>query len=455
MVKAAGKKLSRIMNKLFSLLATVVFLSSCSMQHAIQKKAKKHLLNDPALAHAHVGIAIHDPSTNKYTFQHQADKLFVPASNVKIVTAYAALKNLPDFLPSAVWTELDTAILITPMGDPSFLHPDFKKHPLFDRLKLASKPLYMRNDNWNTPAIGNGWSTDDYNEDYQAERNAFPVYGNLIQWFQERSIKENPTTPQDTIDIFIYSNPEINWSVDFGKSSNNFQVKRKEHENFFVLSEGKEKSAIQAVPFITNGLLSGLILLKDSLGKAVQIADEELIQYSKGQSGIIIHSQHRDSLLQKMMYRSDNFYADQSLLMISQLLLSRIDEAAIIQELLKKDLSQLPVKPRWTDGSGLSRYNQFSPSDMIVVLNQLKAEQDWQKIKTIFPKAGQGTLRAISDKREEFIYAKSGSMSGIYCLSGYVFTKKGKWMNFSIMVNNHDSNTSTVRKKVEAFLQSL
>ena len=67
------------------------------MQHAIQKNAKKLLLNDPALAHAHVGIAVHDPSTNKYTYQHQADKLFVPASNVKIVTAYAALKNLPEF----------------------------------------------------------------------------------------------------------------------------------------------------------------------------------------------------------------------------------------------------------------------------------------------------------------------------------------------------------------------
>lgn len=455
MVKASGEKLNKRMTKLFSLLATVVFLSSCSTQHSIQKNAKKLLINDPTFAQAHLGIAVHDPVTNKYSYQYQANKLFIPASNVKIVTAYAALKNLPEFLPSAVWTELDTAILITPMGDPSFLHPDFKKHPLFNRLKLASKPLYMRNDNWNSPAIGNGWSTDDYNEDYQAERNAFPVYGNLIQWFQERSIKENPTTPQDTIDVFIYSNPEINWSVDFGKPSNKFQIKRKEHENFFVLSEGKEKSATQTVPFITNGLLSGLTLLKDSLGKTIHIADEELIKYSKGQSGITISSQSRDSLLQIMMHRSDNFYADQSLLMISQLLLNRMDETAIIQELVKKDLSHLPVKPRWADGSGLSRYNQFSPSDMIFILNQLKAEQDWQKIKTIFPKAGQGTLRALSDKREEFIYAKTGSMSGIYCLSGYVLTKKGKWMNFSIMVNNHASNSSTVRKKIEAFLQSL
>jgi D-alanyl-D-alanine carboxypeptidase/D-alanyl-D-alanine-endopeptidase (penicillin-binding protein 4) len=88
------------------------------------------------------GIALHDPSSNKYVYQHQANKLFVPASNVKIVATYAALKYLPTFLPSAQWTELDTAILITPMGDPSFLHPDFKQHPLFDQLKCRA---YLNN----------------------------------------------------------------------------------------------------------------------------------------------------------------------------------------------------------------------------------------------------------------------------------------------------------------------
>ncbi|MEY3375841.1 MAG: hypothetical protein RL463_145, partial [Bacteroidota bacterium] len=101
------------------------------------------------------------------------------------------------------------------------------------------------------------------------------------------------------------------------------------------------------------------------------------------------------------------------------------------------------------------RYNQFSPDAMINILNQLKSTYNWQLIKTIFPKAGEGTLRAINDEREEFIYAKTGSLSGIYCLSGYVMTKKGKWMNFSIMVNNHNSSSSTIRKKIESFLQSL
>jgi D-alanyl-D-alanine carboxypeptidase/D-alanyl-D-alanine-endopeptidase (penicillin-binding protein 4) len=156
-----------------------------------------------------------------------------------------------------------------------------------------------------------------------------------------------------------------------------------------------------------------------------------------------------------MMHRSDNFYADQSLLMVSQQVLNRMDETAVIQHILKTNLSQLPVQPRWVDGSGLSRYNQFSPSAMVTILNELKSTYDWQELKTIFPKAGEGTLRAINQEREEFIYAKTGSMSGVYCLSGYVLTKKGKWMNFSIMVNNHNSTSSTIRKKIEYFLQSL
>ena len=425
------------------------------MQHAIQKKANKYLLKDDSFAQAHVGIALHDPSINKKIYEHQSNKFFTPASNVKIATTYAALKYLPAFLPAAGWIELDTAILITPMGDPSFLHPDFNKHPLFEKLKSASKPLYVRNDNWNTTALGSGWSSDDYNEDYQAERSAFPVYGNLIHWFQERSIKENPTNPQDTVDVFIFSNPEINWPVGFGKPKSNFLVKRDEHENTFLLSEGKEKSGIQSVPFITKGLASGLELLSDSLGKPIQIADESILSQIKGNYTSIIFSQHRDSLLKKMMHRSDNFYADQSVLMVSQHILNRMDEHAAILYILKNDLNLLPVSPKWVDGSGLSRYNQFSPDAIITILNQLKSTYDWELIKTIFPKAGQGTLRAINSDRKEFIYAKTGSMSGVYCLSGYVFTKKEKWINFSIMVNNHNSTSSQIRKKIESFLASL
>jgi len=91
------------------------------------------------------------------------------------------MKHLPDHLPAALITDLDTALLITPTGDPSFLHARFKTHPLYDYLKNSSKPLYIHQSNWRTAKWGHGWSWEDYAEDYMIERSAFPVYGNTAR----------------------------------------------------------------------------------------------------------------------------------------------------------------------------------------------------------------------------------------------------------------------------------
>jgi D-alanyl-D-alanine carboxypeptidase/D-alanyl-D-alanine-endopeptidase (penicillin-binding protein 4) len=156
-----------------------------------------------------------------------------------------------------------------------------------------------------------------------------------------------------------------------------------------------------------------------------------------------------------MMYRSDNFYADQSLEMVSQQRLQKMDESAIINEILSNDLSGIPQKPKWVDGSGLSRYNLFSPDDMVYILNKMKSEQSWDRIKTIFPKVGTGTLTRFQSKNNDFIYAKTGSMGGVMNLSGYVFTEKKKWLIFSIMINNSQTPFSTIRKQMNGFLERV
>jgi len=180
-----------------------------------------------------------------------------------------------------------------------------------------------------------------------------------------------------------------------------------------------------------------------------------LVNSAKGKFSETIYSQPTDTLLRNMMYRSDNFYADQCLEMVSQVLLKKMDEQAVIQELLKKDLSDLPQTPRWVDGSGLSRFNQFTPEDMIKVLNKIKEEQPWERITGIFAPAGTGTLKMYKTKNGPFIYAKSGSLTGVVCLSGYVYSKDKKWLTFSIMINNHNASGAVLRKRIEAFLERL
>jgi D-alanyl-D-alanine carboxypeptidase/D-alanyl-D-alanine-endopeptidase (penicillin-binding protein 4) len=156
-----------------------------------------------------------------------------------------------------------------------------------------------------------------------------------------------------------------------------------------------------------------------------------------------------------MMHRSDNFYADQILLMVSQLKRGEMNEGAIIDDLLSKELSSMPVLPRWIDGSGLSRYNLFSPSDMIHVLEKMRNELPWNRIAAVFPQSAEGTLRSISGLSGKSIIAKTGSMGGVLCLSGYVLSKQKKWLSFSIMINNHSSSGTVLRKKIGTFLRQL
>ncbi|MEY3187393.1 MAG: D-alanyl-D-alanine carboxypeptidase/D-alanyl-D-alanine-endopeptidase [Bacteroidota bacterium] len=288
----------------------VLLLSACSTQQRIGKTVQSLFLKDTALESAHIGIAVQDPEKAKYLYRYQSQKRFTPASNTKILTSYAVMKYLPEKLPAAYITELDTAVLITPSGDPSFLHPEFTDHPLFDVLRKISKPIYVNNSVWKSSALGSGWSWDDYSEAYMTERNSFPVYGNQVHWFQEKTKKENPSFPGDTTDLFIYSIPEVEGPVDFGKPGNRFTVTRSQHQNSFTLREGKEGKASESVPFITNGVETGLKFLKDSLQKSIGIAEESLLRTATGKESTIVYSRLTDTVLKKMMHRSDNFYAD-------------------------------------------------------------------------------------------------------------------------------------------------
>ena len=139
-----------------------------------------------------------------------------------------------------------------------------------------------------------------------------PVYGNIIKWIQEN----NGIDPS-----IVYSVSEVNWEVDFDTATaNNFFVQRSEAENRYKITEGKEELKEQKVPFVTNGLSAALELLPDTIHKTISLATPQAYQrqfLGKSAQLTAIHSQPTDSLLKPMMHRSDNFFAEQSLLMVS------------------------------------------------------------------------------------------------------------------------------------------
>jgi D-alanyl-D-alanine carboxypeptidase/D-alanyl-D-alanine-endopeptidase (penicillin-binding protein 4) len=232
-----------------------------------------------------------------------------------------------------------------------------------------------------------------------------------------------------------------------------FDINRNYRLNEFEVVKSKSKFREIEIPFITNGYNAATFLLNDILKTDVQLKLTSKAQFSAQAS--VIHSQPTDSLLKPMMHNSDNFFAEQTLLMVSNEKLGVMSDEKIIDTLLKTDFKGLPQKPRWVDGSGLSRYNLITPQDFVWVLNKMKADFSWQRITTILATGNEGTLNNYYKNLSGSIFAKTGTLSGQVALSGYLITKQGKSLVFSVLVNNHQTSATAIRRGVEKFLTQV
>ena len=409
------------------------------------------LLNDTGLRSAHIGVSIYDPAAKKYVYTYQPDKYFVPASNVKIVTCFAAMKYLKHILPGIRYYENDTAVYLVPTGDPTLLHRDFPNQPVIGFLQQQHKKIYITDKNWKDKELGAGWSWDDYQDDYMAERNALPVYGNTLRWVQEK-IRSNNRGLEESMSV--YSDPEVNWKVKFATDSlkKEFDVGRDRLENIFNITEGTADHEEVYVPFITGGLTAALELLPDTINKPVSILNDFLLSDPTQHT---VWSQPTDSVLRQMMYNSDNFFAEQLLLMVSEQRTGVMNDALIIDSILNTDLAGLKDTPVWVDGCGLSRYNLFSPNDFVSILDSMRLQFGMDRVKSIFPTGDSGTLKHYYVRENGYIYAKTGSMSGVIALSGFLYTRRGRLLIFSVLVNNYNGKGSYARRSIERFLREV
>ena len=209
-----------------------------------------------------MGISIYEPATDKYWFNYQAEKYFVPASNTKLFSLYAGLKYLGDSLTGVKYAETRDTLYIIPTGDPTFLNEEFKEQRVFDFIKKENKPVVIINNNWKENALGFGWTWDDYESDDMTERNSFPIYANVIKWIQKKELSKETGTEGN----LVYSEPDVDWKVNFSEDTSNkaFNVARARNDNIYEITFGHEKNKEIKVPFVTNGIESAVTLLKDT-----------------------------------------------------------------------------------------------------------------------------------------------------------------------------------------------
>ncbi len=387
----------------------------------------------------HTGFLLYDPVSKKNLIEHQSDRYFTPASNTKIFTFYTSLKILGDSAVSVKYIQKGDSLIFWGVGDASFLYANtFDNRRLYDFLSSTSANLYFSTSNFQTEALGPGWAWDDYPYYYSAERTPLPIYGNLV------NIKKDS-------DKFFFK-PSY-FQLHFAAASEprgDEKILRDIDSNQLTYFPGKKNRTSWAIPFrYSNNLV--VALLSDTLRKKVELINRPLPHEAK-----VLKSVPLDSLLRVMMHDSDNFIAEQMLLQCAAMVSDTLRPEIAIRYAKKNLLSDLPDEPQWVDGSGLSRYNLFTPRSIVKLWEKIYLEVPQQRLFPLLATGGKsGTIKNSYKANRPYVYGKTGTLSNNHTLSGYVLTRKGKVLIFSMMNNNYLVPTSEVRKRMEKILYTV
>jgi serine-type D-Ala-D-Ala carboxypeptidase/endopeptidase (penicillin-binding protein 4) len=431
------------------IILTVLVITACSpSRHFYRSSLPGNFLDSPAVSDAHAGIAIYDPERREYLYTHNADKFFLPASNVKLATLYAGLKYLEGAVPGIMYMQHDDTIFLRATGDPTFMVSEFASQPVLGFLQNAGMPMVFLEPAWETGALGFGWPWNFYLDYYMAERSPFPVHGNGITWTQK------PGGHEGLPPVAFVSAPRVPWRVTItGETCGRFDVKRPPSINDYVICPGPDGERELFVPFFTGGMKASLELLRDTLQREVRLMPARPGMTDNYHT---IYSRPVDSLFIPMMHFSDNFYAEQTLLMVSNKLFGVMDEKLVIDFLASNDFIAIPQSPRWVDGSGLSRYNLVSPQSIIWLLEKLTGEFGLERICRLLPTGGQGTLEGLYLDEKGKIFAKTGTLGGnAVALSGVLLTENGRTLLFSVLVNNQNKDSKEVRLAIQDFIREI
>ena len=429
------------MKKYYAILVLGILFSTKIFSQS-NEKLLSDFLNDTTVRTGMAGVCLYEPATGTYLITHNDDKNFTPASNMKLFSLYAGMKYLGDSLVGLKYKKEKNSITIYPTGDPSFLHPDFKNQPVFDFLKNQNNIQYSTQQY--CKYLGDGWVWNDYIDDYMAPRSEMPIYGNLITINQtSKGFKVIPK--------FVKVKP-LGYKNQFTNNKDYPLYKNFDTNELFINATEKNKvTEITPIP-LTVRHSEIPFYLEDTLHKKITVAKDNKTLVKNVDSIQSIYSQSADTLYKIMMSRSDNFFAEQTLLMASNELLGYMSDEKMIDTILKTDLKNIPTKPRWVDGSGLSRYNLISPKDFVFLLDKMKNEFGMERMTKILLTGNHGTLTNYYIKEQGFIYAKTGTVSGVVALSGYLYTKTNKLLVFSVLINNFMGTPRSARRAIEKFL---
>lgn len=407
-----------------------------------------------------LGMVVVDLNSGETLYRRNAQKLFIPASNMKLFSEAAALMVLgPDYhfknqlsLSSGKVQQgvLQGNVYVQLSGDPSFSREDLKK--LLSSLKdwninTIQGNVYIDSSLAQVDAYPPGWLTSDLSYSYGAPTAPVMVDANRL------TVTVNPGAHTGDLAVVevddgggaISINNQVTTKASAKGCGVGFSLDKDNHLTARGCV-GVDQWAVQQRMAIKNPLAYAQGMIKNNLASAnIQLNGE--VQLGTAPAGsILITTQYSKALSELMadtLKPSDNLYADSLYLHAAAKLNGSPVNWKGAEPLIKNFLqAQTGIDFKnavFTDGSGLSRYSLVTPEQTISLLTFLhqRFPLSYEYISALPVSGRDGTLqkRFRVPTQQGFVRAKTGTMTGINSLSGYLYTSNGHTLAFAMYIN--------------------
>lgn len=379
-------------------------------------------------------------------------ELYTLASNTKLLTCAAALDRLgPDWkYETVVYLDGDGNLVIVGNGDPNISGRFFEEDPtaLFRTWAAALKAKGIRKvgcvslvqERFDDETTCPGWKKYDPWWWWAAPFGTYSLNDNCVDVKIEPGAEGEPakiTIVPDTKYVTI-----VNKTKTVAKSPKAWGFTRKGRE--ITLTGEIQKAQTTWISIDNPYAFYGTVLAETLRAGGIEVGREFQILKERPDHLVEIarHSTDLAKTIQVCLTASQNFYAETILRTLgrdAKGLGSRENGLAVVREFLKKLEITDYVQ---SDGSGLTPENRMSPSDLVKLLRHMRSVKGWYEAMAVNG-AEKGTLRKRMTDGDLAgrVHAKTGHISGVSTLSGYLETKGGKTLIFSILVNDGKSGS--------------
>ncbi|HBR00698.1 MULTISPECIES: D-alanyl-D-alanine carboxypeptidase/D-alanyl-D-alanine-endopeptidase [unclassified Roseofilum] len=437
------------------------------------------IINRPIFRRSRWGILVETLSSKNRIYDQDSQHYFIPASTAKLLTTAAVLQKLRPQLRirTSIYGDNNRNIYVVGRGDPSLTETELKK--LAEQLKQQGittiNQLIADNSYFQGTAINPNWEWEDIQAGYGAPINSLILNQNSIDLVLSPQGLGQPLKV-----TFIDPIQSNKWQID------NNSVTVATHEKEFV---EVGRSFTQPIIRISGQLKVGSVSepvyvsvvepVDNFLNKFRQVLESEgirvsrIVEQSPTTSNLnltelaFVESPTVGELIEEVNKESNNVYAEALLRQLG----ARSDSVSnhsSNNDTLEKSLEEVrailarlgvPANSfRLNDGSGLSRHNLVSPEALVQSL-RIMANSPWADLyQNSLPIAGvSGTLswRFRNSLAEGNVQAKTGALSGVVSLAGYIQPPDFEPLVFSIIVNQSDLKTQEVRTAIDEIVLLL